>query len=79
MEIPKQWQMEADRLARVFEFADFAAAMVFVNQVAVLSEAANHHPDILVRWNKVRLELWTHTAGAVTEQDRELAERINML
>ena len=49
---------------RELSFADFAAAIAFVNRVAELAEAANHHPDILVHgWNKVRLTLSTHSAG----------------
>ncbi len=62
---------------RDFQFADFAGAMAFVNRVAELAEAANHHPDILLHgWNKVRLELSTHSAGRVTEADHALAARI---
>ena len=68
-------------LAADLEFADFAAAISFVNRVAVVSEERNHHPDILVHgWNKVRLTLSTHDAGgAVTAADHELAAAIEAL
>ena len=61
-------------------FADFSAAIAFVNRVAELAEAANHHPDILVHgWNKVRLELSTHSEGGLTDNDFKLAGEIDRL
>jgi len=61
-------------------FADFAAAIAFVDAVAELAEAANHHPDILLHaWNKVRLTLSTHSAGGLTDADFELAGQIDRL
>ena len=69
-----------DALERDFEFADFAAAMAFVNRVAEVAEEADHHPDIFVHgWNKVRLTLSTHDAGGLTEADHALAEAIDDL
>ena len=74
------WQQQDDALEREYEFPDFKAAMWFVNRVADLAEERNHHPDILVHgWNKVRLTLYTHTAGAITDADREMADRIDRL
>ena len=74
------WRQEGESLIRDYEFKDFAAAMAFVNQVADAAEEANHHPDILVHgWNKVRLTLQTHTAGAVTDNDHRLAATIDEL
>lgn len=63
------------------KFADFAAAISFVNRVAVVAEERNHHPDILIHgWNKVRLTLSTHDAGgAITSADHELAAAIDAL
>jgi 4a-hydroxytetrahydrobiopterin dehydratase len=59
---------------------DFAQAIAFVNRVAEAAEAANHHPDILVHgWNKVRLELSTHSQGGLTEADFGIAARIDTL
>jgi len=73
------WQIEHGELARRFAFADFRAALAFVNKVGELAEAANHHPDIDIRYNKVRLALVTHSAGGLTKKDFDLAERINRL
>ena len=74
------WREEDDSLVRDLSFADFAAAMAFVNRVAEAAEAVNHHPDILVHgWNQVTLTLQTHTTGAVTYADRRLAETIDGL
>ena len=74
------WRQEGESLVRDYELADFKAAMAFVNRVADLAEEANHHPDILVHgWNKVRLTLTTHSEGGLTDNDHQLAERIDAL
>ena len=73
------WERRDEKLVRVFERHDFGAAMQFVNTVAQLAEAANHHPDISIRWNKVELVLWTHTAGGVTQADVDMAGAIEGL
>jgi len=67
------WQIQSGELVRTFEFKDFVAAIRFVNQVADLAEQANHHPDIDIRYNRVRLALVTHSAGGLTEKDFHLA------
>ncbi len=74
-----EWEVENDALERAFEFDDFTQAMDFVNGVAEIAEEAEHHPDIDIRWNKVRLMLSTHSQGGITENDFSLAERIDML
>jgi 4a-hydroxytetrahydrobiopterin dehydratase len=58
---------------RTFQFQDFVAALRFVNRVADLAERAGHHPDIDIRYNRVRLGLTTHDAGGLTGKDFELA------
>ena len=74
------WREEDNALVKDFKLEHFAAAMGFVNQVAEMAEAANHHPDILIHgWNQVRLTLSTHSEGGLTEKDRALAERIDQL
>jgi len=74
------WREEGAALVRDFELKDFAGAMAFVNQVAEMAEGANHHPDILIHgWNKVRLTLSTHSEGAVTQADHNLAAGIDGL
>ncbi len=74
------WRREGDAIVRDLRFADFAAAIAFVERVAEVAEDANHHPDILVHgWNKVRLTLSTHSEGGVTAADLALAERLDTL
>ena len=73
------WGREGDNIVKTFQFDDFRSAMLFVNRVADAAEAANHHPDIDVRWNKVTLALSTHSAGGLTENDVKLAHRIERL
>ena len=75
-----EWRQEGEALVRDDKFKDFAEAMAFVNRVADLAEEANHHPDILVHgWNNVRLSLTTHSAGGLTDNDHEMARRIDAL
>ena len=75
-----EWSQRPDVLERDFEFADFAAAMAFVNRVAEVAEERNHHPDIFVHgWNKVRLTLSTHSEGGLTDADHALARAIDEL
>ena len=70
------WNLEGKEIVRHYQFPDFAAAMVFVNQVAEKAETADHHPDIDIRYNKVRLALVTHDAGGITQKDVDLAREI---
>lgn len=70
------WQLEDGKLVRDYTFTDFAAAMVFVNKVATLAESANHHPDIDIRYNQVRLALISHDSGGITRRDIKLATRL---
>jgi 4a-hydroxytetrahydrobiopterin dehydratase len=73
------WQVEGDRLVRTLELVDFAAALDLVVSVGHEAETMDHHPDIDIRYNRVRLSLWTHTAGGITQYDVELAHRVNAL
>ena len=73
------WQIESGELVKTFQFKDFVAALRFVNQVGEAAEAAGHHPDIDIRYNKVRLSLVTHDAGGLTEKDLDLAARANQI
>lgn len=78
--VPDWHAGERSEIVRDLAFADFAAAIAFVNRVAEVAEAANHHPDILVHgWNKVRLTLSTHSEGGLTEADFRLAAQIDGL
>ncbi len=71
----KNWKIENGELVRTFQFPDFIGAMAFVNKVAALAEAAGHHPDIDIRYNKVRVALVTHDAGGLTAKDFDLAAK----
>jgi 4a-hydroxytetrahydrobiopterin dehydratase len=73
------WQIEAGELVRTFQFQDFRAALGFVNRVGEAAEAAGHHPDIDIRYNRVRLSLVTHDSGGLTDKDFELAAEANGL
>ncbi len=71
------WKLAGKAIERRYEFPDFAAAMAFVNRVAELAEAADHHPDIDIRYNKVVLALISHDSGGVTARDVKMAHKIN--
>lgn len=73
------WELERGEIVRTFSFTDFRGSLEFVNRVGELAEAAGHHPDIDIRYNKVRLALVTHDAGGLTEKDFALAAKINGL
>jgi 4a-hydroxytetrahydrobiopterin dehydratase len=77
---PEWRRAEGPSIERDLKFADFAAAIAFVDRVAAAAEDAGHHPDILVHgWNNVRLTLSTHSAGGLTAADFELAAQIDSL
>jgi 4a-hydroxytetrahydrobiopterin dehydratase len=73
------WQVESGELVRTFLFKDFRGSLKFVNEVGEAAERAGHHPDIDIRYNKVRLGLVTHDAGGITEKDFDLAARADKL
>ena len=73
------WEKKGLVLRREFKFADFVAAMKFVNAVARAAEKAGHHPDIDIRWNRVTLALSTHDEGGLTGRDFALARKIDPL
>jgi 4a-hydroxytetrahydrobiopterin dehydratase len=73
------WQIEAGELVRIFLFKDFRASLAFVNKVGDIAENAGHHPDIDIRYNKVRLALVTHDAGGITQKDFDLAAAADKL
>lgn len=73
------WNVESGELVRIFQFSDFRGSMAFVNKVGDLAEEAGHHPDIDIRYNKVRLALVTHDQGGLTEKDFALAAKAGKL
>jgi 4a-hydroxytetrahydrobiopterin dehydratase len=74
-----EWEAEKKHIERTFEFDDFSAALDFVNQVGDIAEDEDHHPDIDIRYNKVRVALSTHSEGGVTDMDFDVAEKIERL
>lgn len=74
-----EWELEKKHIERTFEFEDFNGAIDFVNGVAEIAEDEEHHPDIDIRYNKVRVQLSTHTEGGLTERDFEVAEKVDTL
>ncbi len=74
-----QWQQQDQTITRSFKFKNFVEAIAFVNQLVEPAEAAGHHPDIAVSYNKVTLSLTTHDAGGLTQMDFDLAQTISEL
>jgi len=70
------WTIDAGELVKTFQFRDFLASLRFVNHVGKLAEQAGHHPDIDIRYNRVRLALTTHDAGGLTQKDFDLAAQL---
>ena len=73
------WARQGDSIVHIETLADFKAAIFYVGAVAYLAEAAVHHPDITIQWNKVTLTLSTHSAGGLTDKDFALATQVNGL
>jgi 4a-hydroxytetrahydrobiopterin dehydratase len=73
------WQRNGIAIQRIFQFPGFKEAMVFVNKIAEAAEAADHHPDIDIRYNKVTMALVSHDSGGVTGRDVRMAEKINQV
>jgi 4a-hydroxytetrahydrobiopterin dehydratase len=77
--VPLWKSVEDKNIAREFEFKDFKEAMVFVNKVAEIANAEDHHPDMYIFYNKVRLELSTHAIGGLSENDFIMAAKIDRI
>jgi len=71
------WRRNRQEISRTYAFSGFIPAMAFANHVADLAERMDHHPDILIQYNKVTLTLSTHSAGGLTALDFELAKKID--
>jgi 4a-hydroxytetrahydrobiopterin dehydratase len=71
-----RWNLLDGKLVAQWTFPDFPAAIAFVNRVAAIAEAAGHHPDIDIRYNRVQLALVTHDAGGITHHDANMAKRL---
>lgn len=75
----REWSLVGDSIQRTYLFPNFVSSMKFVDQVAEAAEAAQHHPDILIRYSKVTLTLSTHDAGGITSKDFGLASTCDEL
>jgi 4a-hydroxytetrahydrobiopterin dehydratase len=73
------WELTGNAITRTVTLGDFRDAMLYTGAVAYLAQAANHHPDIAISWNKVTLTLSTHSAGGLTGADFALAGQISGL
>src|SRR3954470_17172955 len=73
------WTRDGDALTKTFQFKKFADGIAFVQRVAVAADAADHHPDIDIRYTKIRIALSTHDAGGITAADVKLAREIERL
>src|SRR3954468_3708972 len=74
-----EWELEKKHIERLFEFDEFTQAIDFVNSVADIAEEEEHHPEMDIRYNKVRVQLSTHSQGGLTDRDFEVAEKIDNL
>ena len=71
------WEIDGDRLRKRYTLDSFLASIAFVNRVAALAEAADHHPDILIEYRHVTLTLTTHDESGLSARDFSLAARID--
>ena len=76
-----EWSLdnEAKKISREFTFKDFAEAMTFANKIAAIAEEEGHHPDLLISWGKVDVELTTHSVGGLSGKDFSLAAKIDAI
>ncbi|MFO7571741.1 MAG: 4a-hydroxytetrahydrobiopterin dehydratase [Gaiellaceae bacterium] len=79
MDATDQWVEAGGALERTFSLSGFPEALAFVNRLGELAEAENHHPDIAIHYDRVTVRWWTHSAGGITDRDRELATRTSEL
>jgi len=77
--VPPDWVEVDGALQRQFDLPSFPDAIAFVNRIAELAEQENHHPDVTISYKRVTLRWTTHSAGGITDRDRELARRSDQL
>ncbi len=73
------WELEGNSIKKEYKRKDFVDSVGFVSKIALLAERADHHPDLLVQYNKVNITLSTHSEGGVTEKDINLAGEIEQV
>ena len=79
LEAASGWERDGDAIRREFKCGDFKGSVDFVNRLMPVAEAMNHHPDLAISWDTVTVTITTHTEGGLTENDFELASRIDAL
>jgi 4a-hydroxytetrahydrobiopterin dehydratase len=77
METPVGWTNDGKALVKVFDRKDFDGSIAFVNAVAKVANAQNHHPDIAISWNNVTIRTWSHDVNEITDRDTKLAVAID--
>jgi 4a-hydroxytetrahydrobiopterin dehydratase len=76
----QDWGVKDDsRLLKTYKFKDFKGSLALANEIGELAEREGHHPDLLVRWGELGIELWTHAVGGLTESDFILAAKIDKI
>jgi 4a-hydroxytetrahydrobiopterin dehydratase len=75
----ERWERRGDAIVREFDRGDFMGSVDLVNRIAPVAEDMNHHPDLEISWSKVTVALSTHSQGGLTDNDFELARRIDAL
>jgi 4a-hydroxytetrahydrobiopterin dehydratase len=73
------WERDGDAIRRSFKLEDFKGSVDFVNRLTQVAEEMNHHPDLEISWDTVTVKITTHSEGGLTENDFELAQRIDGL
>jgi 4a-hydroxytetrahydrobiopterin dehydratase len=72
------WSRRGDAITKTFQFRNFLTGIDFVSAIAKAAEAADHHPDIDIRYTKITCTLSTHSAGGVTQMDLDMARKIDL-
>ncbi|MBS3072006.1 4a-hydroxytetrahydrobiopterin dehydratase [Candidatus Pacearchaeota archaeon] len=75
----KDWSLDGNSISKDYEFANFREAMEFVKKIAEIAEKMNHHPDIQISYNKVKLSLTTHYEKGLTQKDFEVAAEVDKI
>ena len=79
-QLPFGWTMPNDHhLEKEYRFKDFREALDFVNRVGEIAEQEGHHPDVFLTWGRVKVTLWTHSVGGLTEKDFSLAAQADQV
>lgn len=78
-ELSAGWELQDGHLVKEWKFKDFKETMAFVNKVADIAESEGHHPDLFISYGKLKIELWTHAVGGLSENDFILAAKIDFL